>query len=256
MPSISGDVFKQVLTDVKISSCTDEQLKPALKYVMLLVGLRTATINQMDDIEKVMLISFIRRHYSGHTVSELRLAFDLAVAGKLDVKEVNCYENFTCEYLGKIMTAYRKWAQHHFDEKELFKPEVKQLDYKPTAEQLANGNRELIELRYQSFLTGNTEISFLPEFGVLQLATDGITDAEIWQDFTKHAVRHKKIELATERELKIMQGKGEQAKDLLQQIQALKETDENIIALAKKLALRFCFEQFKKAERKNIYEHD
>lgn len=54
---------------------------------------------------------FILRNYPGHTVDEIRLAFDLAIAGKLDV-DAKCYENFSCEYFGRIMTAYRKWASN------------------------------------------------------------------------------------------------------------------------------------------------
>lgn len=252
--SNNGDVLKTALTDKRIFLTSEEELKQALKYIMLLVGLRTASINAMDEMEKIMLISFIRRNYSAHTVSELKLAFDLAISGKLEIKEVNCFENFTCEYFGKIMNAYRKWAQNHFDEKQLFKPEVKLINYTPTAEEIENGNRELIQLRYERYLNGDTGISFLPEFGVQQLATDGFTDAEVWQDFTKQALRYQKTEIFNARELLILGGKSEHAKEAEQRIADLKETDEIIISIAKKLALVFCFEQFKKAGAEHIYK--
>jgi hypothetical protein len=61
------------------------------------------------DEEKAVLLDFIRENYGNHTPEEIKLAFKMAVSGKLSV-DPNCYENFSCQYFGKIMGAYRIWA--------------------------------------------------------------------------------------------------------------------------------------------------
>jgi hypothetical protein len=103
--------FQISLTDTKISQCNEIELKGVLRAVMLKVGVRAA--NLPNDEEKAMIIAFVKQNYGNHTNSEIKLAFDMAIADKLDIdlNEVNCYENFTCLYFSKIMTAYRNWAK-------------------------------------------------------------------------------------------------------------------------------------------------
>lgn len=124
---------------------------------MLLVGIRAANLpNQMEfDVLK----QFIRRTYSGHTPAEIRLAFEKAVAGELELStdDVKPYENFSCEYVSRIMRAYRKWASAQYRAAEPAKPEVKQIDvpaYSPI---------EFVEYFYQSYRTGTIDRMIFPE---------------------------------------------------------------------------------------------
>lgn len=77
---------------------------------MLKVGIRATNLPHNE--EKEVLINHVIENYGGHTLSEIDLAFKMAITGKLDLesKEVNCYENFSCMYFSKIINAYRKWA--------------------------------------------------------------------------------------------------------------------------------------------------
>lgn len=78
---------------------------------MTAIGLREA--NFPDEVETMALMQFIRSNYHNHTVGEIKMAFEMAIAGKLDVDAVS-YENFSMAYFGKIMSAFRKWAsQEH-----------------------------------------------------------------------------------------------------------------------------------------------
>lgn len=86
---------------------TDEPVKEALRYAMLLVGLREK--NMPFGEEKQLLINFIKKEYSTHTAEEIRVAFDSAITGKLGI-DATCYENFSIAYFAKIFTAYRAWA--------------------------------------------------------------------------------------------------------------------------------------------------
>lgn len=74
---------------------------------MVLIGLRAN--NWPTDIEKMVLINFIIKNYGGHSVGEIKLAFEMAVAEKFNV-DVNCYENFSVAYFASIMNVYRRWA--------------------------------------------------------------------------------------------------------------------------------------------------
>lgn len=86
---------------------TDEAIEQALRYAMLVVGLRAQNMPVKE--EKQLLINFIKKEYSTHTAEEIRVAFDCAITGKLDV-DATCYENFSIQYFAKIFTAYRNWA--------------------------------------------------------------------------------------------------------------------------------------------------
>lgn len=79
-----------------------------------------------DDLEKIFLMSFIREYYGGHTAAEIRLAFEMAVTGKLDVDPV-CYENFSCAYFGSILNSYRIWASEQVRRLEYTEPPVEKV---------------------------------------------------------------------------------------------------------------------------------
>jgi hypothetical protein len=119
----TGDpVLFKALQGQQIRHMTDNtRIENALKYAMSISGIRASNLPSPE--EKGIILSFIRRNFGGHTSSELYLAFDMAVAGKLDVDAV-AYENFSCEYISRIMTAYRQWAAE--EKKQIIMPKVEQ----------------------------------------------------------------------------------------------------------------------------------
>ena len=78
---------------------------------MLKVGVRGANLPGRE--ETAILLEHIVKNYGNHTPDEIKLAFDLAITGKLEC-EATCYENFSCLYFSKIMNAYREWAREEF----------------------------------------------------------------------------------------------------------------------------------------------
>ena len=140
-PSPNGELskFETALTDQRICNLTDvEPLKQALRYAMVLVGIKAN--NVPNDREKSVLLEFIVNNYGGHTPTEIRLAFDLAIAGELDVEDVKCYENFSPLYFASIMNAYRKWAR------------PKHGEIKPIENELTPDEKLDIELQYAAYL--------------------------------------------------------------------------------------------------------
>jgi hypothetical protein len=89
-----------------------EDLKEVLRLIMIKMGLRGE--NYPVDEEKEVLLSHIVEKFGNHTHEEIKLAFDMAMEGKLnppdDPKFAVCFENFSCAYFTKIMMAYREWA--------------------------------------------------------------------------------------------------------------------------------------------------
>lgn len=118
---------------------------------MLLVGIRPQNLPSKE--EAGILFNHITKHYSGHTVAEIRLAFEMAIAGELDVSsdDVKAYENFTPIYFSQIINSYRRWSVQEF------KQNIKSIEPLPpqkifSQEELDDGAREDIERQYQMFL--------------------------------------------------------------------------------------------------------
>lgn len=104
--------FCKAIEEKKIINSSLDDLKSVLKYVMIKVGLRSN--NFPSGEEKAVLIDHIIREFGGHTCAEIKLAFDMAIAGKLDV-DATCYENFSCLYFSKVMNAYRVWSKEVYN---------------------------------------------------------------------------------------------------------------------------------------------
>lgn len=85
----------------------ENDLKQVLRYSMLLVGLRAN--NMPTEEEKFVLINFIKTNFANVTIAQIKLAFDMAVAGKLQV-DAKCFENFSCEFFGRIMATYLQFS--------------------------------------------------------------------------------------------------------------------------------------------------
>lgn len=130
--------FEAALAEKKIWHCDgEEELKQALRYIFLLVGLRAQ--NYPAGIEKQLLHAYIFKNYGGHTPAELKLAFEMALQNKLSLRpeDVTCYENFSIAYFSRIMEAYREWSKEQVKQlavnKELPKvytdEEKRQLDF-------------------------------------------------------------------------------------------------------------------------------
>jgi|SRR5665213_778156 len=129
-------------------------LNEVLRFVMVKVGIRAQNIPNKE--ETAVLIDHITTNYGNHTVKEIKLAFDMAIAGKLDIdrKEVVCYENFSCLYFSTTMNAYRDWAK----EAVMNVPKETPAQKIYTDKEILNQRRGEIESAYQAIRTGHTPI--------------------------------------------------------------------------------------------------
>lgn len=160
---------------------SQEDLKEVLRYCMVLVGLRGA--NMPTDEEKFVLLNFIRDNFGNQTPEEIRLAFEYAIAGKFEI-DVKCYENFSCEYFGRIVKAYIEFARNEVKVKpkelEAAKPAPSDDELKKMAIDNANFHRQmLIEynkgnslLDWKSLGGLSSLYSDLKKFGIFKINED------------------------------------------------------------------------------------
>lgn len=130
----------------------EEEIKQALRYSMLFVGLRGN--NLPSEEEKYVLLKFIKSNFGNQTPKEIVLAFEYAVAGKLNV-DAKCYENFSCEYFSRIINAYIAFAREEtklvVKQIEEVAPIPSEADQKMTAINIANMySQEIIRCQEKS----------------------------------------------------------------------------------------------------------
>lgn len=185
-PSVSGDTNKLAvaLKSKLIKDCSFDEVKEVLRKIMMKVGVRAA--NLPNDLEKLVLYEHIVTNYGGNRLNEVSLAFDFAIRGELatadgEAVDANCYENFSCLYLSKIMNAYRHWSRQEI---KYISPTEKSEQKIFTQEELDDYARENAEWQYQMYLRG-FELSY-PESNDAILKKDGLLpDGELVIDFFK-----------------------------------------------------------------------
>lgn len=141
---------------------------------MLKIGLRAH--NLPNEEESVVLVEHIYTNFGGHTAEEIKLAFEMAMAGKLELKpdEINCYENFSCLYFSRIMNAYRGWSSQAFKQLKTEPPPPIKIYSDQETEDLYRGD---IEAFYQRLRNGRVPHA-LPDYFKPTLVKDGLMGKE------------------------------------------------------------------------------
>ena len=159
-----------------------EELKQVLRLVMMKIGLRGQNFPTTE--EKAVLIDHILTNFGGHSLQEIRLAFDMALAGKLDVDDARCYENFSCAYFSTIMNGYRKWSEEAYRALKMDQPPIQKIF---TQEELDDSAREDAERQYQNFLRG-LEVKSLSINKAILEKDNLLNNGESVMDFFKRRV--------------------------------------------------------------------
>lgn len=173
---VESSDLKISLQSPRIAAASQESIVQVLRLAMMKVGLRAANFPSPE--ETAVLLEHIYSNYSGNTVAEIKLAFDMAISGKLDV-EVNCYENFSCAYFSTIMNAYRAWSVQEY--RQAIKPEMMEPRIL-TDEQLEDIHREDVENFYQRLRNGRVPNAIPEYFGEI-LKKDGLLKDETLAEF-------------------------------------------------------------------------
>lgn len=173
----------------------DNELKQVLRYSMLLVGLRAN--NMPNEEEKFVLINFIKTNFANVTLAQIKLAFDMAVAGKLGV-DAKCYENFSCEFFGRIMARFLEYsaeetriiAQRVVEDEPLPKPSEAELKAQAIASANTYANQVSDNPNFKWYEGGIHHLyDIAKETGILRLSAE--EREEIWNKCKQDVIKSK-----------------------------------------------------------------
>ena len=111
---IADNEIAEAFKGDKLNLISPVTLRENLGYIFTLLGFT----KYPDKDEMVVIEDFIRTSYPLFTVQEFRIAFKMAVQGKLDCSTEH-YEKFSPKFIGQVMSAYTKKA---IDVRKMIKP--------------------------------------------------------------------------------------------------------------------------------------
>jgi hypothetical protein len=124
MPLQSGYIVDNEIAEAfkgnKLNLVSPITLKENLAYIFTLLGFT----KYPDTQEMVVIEDFIRTSYPLFTIEEFRLAFKMAVQGKLDCSTEH-YEKFSPKFIGQVMAAYTKKA---LEVRKMIKPIINEIE--------------------------------------------------------------------------------------------------------------------------------
>ena len=104
----------------KLNLVSPVTLRESIAYIFTLIGLT----KYPDKDEMIVIEDFIRTSYPLYTIEEFRIAFKMAVQGKLECSTEH-YEKFSPKFIGQVMAAYTKKAN---DVRKMQKPIIQELE--------------------------------------------------------------------------------------------------------------------------------
>ena len=104
----------------KLNLVSPVTLRESIAYIFTLIGLT----KYPDKDEMIVIEDFIRTSYPLYTIEEFRIAFKMAVQGKLECSTEH-YEKFSPKFIGQVMAAYTKKAN---DVRKMQKPITQELE--------------------------------------------------------------------------------------------------------------------------------
>jgi len=123
-------------TSPRIRDATDTQISKTLINVYFLIGLRPNHYPTKE--EDKFILSYLRTKYGHRQLEELTMAFDLAINKFLDVEDVRVFDQFSIEYLVRIMQAYGRYASRLIVEMKPKVIETKQLPLPTNIEEMTS----------------------------------------------------------------------------------------------------------------------
>ena len=124
MPLQSGFIVDNEISEAfkgnKLNLVSPITLKENLAYIFTLLGFT----KYPDTQEMIVIEDFIRTSYPLFTIEEFRLAFKMAVQGKLDCSTEH-YEKFSPKFIGQVMSAYTKKA---LEVRKMIKPIINEIE--------------------------------------------------------------------------------------------------------------------------------
>ena len=226
--SVAFSPFQLARQAKRFSDCSLEEIRQTLRYIIVVTSLKTENIPQAE--EKAVIISFLLDYFGMHTIEEIQLAFKLWAARRLDLEEnqIPHYQQLSCEFIGRVMAAYRRWAVR----------EDALIKHKPIALQLENRVSKEVDWKpevneaYQEFLTDKWKFRLMVSSLHNQLVKDHLIDSDGYTKLFSIAKNTIRTDMALDR--------GPIA-------------DSEIIFVAKQIVVRDLFTSYRHEGKTEIY---
>lgn len=212
----------------KIPYRSNEDIQKKLLIIMSMIGISMQNVPTGND--KHILTSYMRKHLTNYSLSDMGIAFTLYVQGKLDFNESH-HGKFSVLFLEKVMQSYKRYKVSLPNTP----PPAQEINLLPEERETLNRNSALQcfdRYRQSGNLIdfGNIIYDWLDRRGHINL-----TDERKWQ-LWKQAKHNLKAEAGK----KTLTYKN--AGKLSEIINAIERKDEGVKAEAKRLALREYFD--------------
>jgi hypothetical protein len=100
--------LQPIKQEVAIRNCPEVELRQGMGYCIMLTGLSAQ--NMPSKLESDVLSQFVRDNYPDYTPEEFKYAMEKGMARRFDPEvDVKVYGSFSCEYIGRILSAYEAW---------------------------------------------------------------------------------------------------------------------------------------------------
>ena len=154
----------------------DDAISAAVKYACINLGIRPD--NYPDKYMTAAIVDAIKTNHGTLKIKELKLAFDMAAALKLDF-DPRTFQHISPLYMNELLTAYKKWAASTYKylrpdgdiNAEADKPDWSYKIYRRLPGGVLRGE---IQQGYENFLRGIlTDRRYIPYEWWAQLVIDG-----------------------------------------------------------------------------------
>jgi hypothetical protein len=152
-----------------LEKSSDIEIQEALMRIYVWIGLRKQ--HHPTDFEARVLMEFLRDTYPKMAKDELLAAFKLGIQGRLDVTDLNPFDQFSIPYLQKIIFSYRRYVSTLWREKPEEQP--KAIEYQMSKEE------KLAEI--ENYRNKNIRLPLMPSYlydWIMQLDLMRLTDEE------------------------------------------------------------------------------
>lgn len=235
----------------RIAKMNEDELQKNTKGLLFKIHIITGwTLPEDKYYLSVMIEQLYKKlieEYEEFNISEIEFAFR-----NFGTSIKDWGKNFNLQLFDEVMNIYKSHRAtiSDFEEKINLKLEIT----KPSDDEILNMKREVVEDRYQSFLTGKSSFVLFPPDGIETLIEDGYCEKDLYKTFFEKA----KIDLSKSYKKQIedaqINGRGNIIYQLENKLADLLEEDNSeVILMAKRMALLYCFNEFKKAGFKIIY---
>ena len=127
---------------------SEEDIKMVLRRVILLLGIKKESFP--SEIQKGLILEFLKENYSFLTISDIKNAFELAIMGKLDVSSTS-YQSFNCEYICSILNAYKRYIQENKIYTKYLDRNNVSINQQDQAQQIKEANENFLNKKYDEF---------------------------------------------------------------------------------------------------------